>query len=336
MMAAIATLAPTLGVVRACAVLGCNRASYYRWRQADPRPPSPVQRRTSTCRIADAQRAEILAVLVSDRFVDCAPKQVIAALLDDGIYLCSEATMYRILRANRACRERRAQRRHPKYVKPELLATAPNQVWTWDITRLAGPRPGTYFYLYLILDLYARYVVGWAIEASEDGDLAAALLRRTFTLRGIRATQLTCHSDRGSPMKAHVTSAAAAEFGVALSFSRPRVSDDNPFVEAVFKTLKYCARALGRSPSLEAARTGFAVLLDWYHHCHYHTGLALLTPASVYAGHPNAIIAQRQDVLDAAYAATPFRFRKPPVHPALPTVVAINPPEKTVGEPISE
>jgi putative transposase len=322
--AALNYLIPLVGIAAACAALGRSRATYYRDQQPRPTPkPGPTPCRSLTA----SQRENVLAILDSDRFADKAPRQVYAELLDDGEYVCSVRTMYRILAANQQVRERRHQRRHPAYVKPELVARAPNQVWSWDITKVPGPVRGCYFSLYVALDIFSRYVVGWTIARTENAALARAFLADAFERHGIQPGQLVCHADRGTPMTARSTSLLYADLGIIQSHSRPHVSDDNPYSEAAFRHFLYRPEMPERFGSLEDARSFYATLFDWYNERHYHSGIALLTPADVHFGRAAAIITARQVVLDEAYAQHPERFvRHPPRHPTPPAVAWINPP----------
>jgi putative transposase len=325
--AALTHLVPLVGVMAACAALGVNRASYYRG-QLPPRPKSPRPRPVRA--LSDEETQEVLTVLDSDLFMEKAPRQVYAALLDEKRHLCSVRTMYRVLAKQGQVRERRDQRRHPTYVKPELVARAPNQVWSWDITKVPGPIRGINFSLYVLLDIFSRYVVGWTLARSESKRIARSFLAEAFDRHNIAPGQLICHSDRGVPMTAKSTALLYSDLGILASFSRPRVSDDNPYSEAAFKTLKYRPEIPERFGSLEDARTTFASLFDWYNERHYHTGIALLTPADVHRGRGTTIIAARQLVLDAAYQRHPERFAKPPTHPQPPEVSWINPPARTL------
>lgn len=324
MSAGLAALIPIVGIVASCVALGVSRATYYR-RRRPPRPANP--RPTPPRALTFAERGEVLALLDSDRFADKAPAQIYAALLDEGVYVCSIRTMYRVLHDHAQSRERRAQRRHPTYVKPQLVATRPNQVWSWDITKLAGPTSGSYFSLYVVIDIFSRCVVGWDVAHTESARVGQAMLEDAFHRHSIAPGQLTVHSDRGSPMKAKSTALFYADLGITPSFSRPRVSDDNPFSEAAFRTFMYRPAMPDRFGSLEDARTFCAALFDWYNERHYHSGIALLTPADVHHGRHQPIIAARQRVLDAAHANTPDRFvRGRPSHPSPSAVVWINPP----------
>lgn len=261
------------------------------------------------------------------RFQDQAPRQVYASLLDEGTYLCSWSTMYRILRTHDEVRERRNQLRHPTYAKPELLATAPRQLWSWDITKLKGAQPWTYYYLYLIMDVFSRYVVGWMVMEREAATLAEALIAETCGKEGIPPDQLTLHADRGSSMASKPVAQLLADLGVTKTHSRPHVSNDNPYSEAQFKTLKYRPDYPQAFGSLEDARAWTRAFVAWYNHQHHHTALGLLTPAVVHHGLAAEVRTDRQAVLVAAQAAHPERFvRGIPRVPDVPSAVWINPP----------
>jgi putative transposase len=312
---------------RACEALGRSRASHYRHRRPprlgppSPRPPSPR-------RVSDAEAEAIIAVLNSPRFCDHAPAQVWATLLDEGTYLASISTMYRLLRARHQVRERRAQARRPAQVKPELVATGPNQVWSWDITRIAGPYKWTWFHLYVVLDVYSRYAVAWLLAPRESDRLAEQLIAQAVYDQGITDGQLTLHADRGPSMTSKTVAQLLADLGVTQSHSRPHQSNDNPYSEAQFKTLKYCPTFPKRFADLASARTFLAGFFDHYNHHHHHTGIALHTPADVHHGRAAAVRAQRQTVLDAAYTTHPERFRRPPTAPRIPEATWINRPQE--------
>jgi putative transposase len=260
--------------------------------------------------------------------MDKAPAAVYAQLLDEGTYLCSPRTMYRILRGADEIRERRKQARHPVYTKPELLATGPNQVWTWDITMLKGPGKGRHYYLYVILDVFSRYVVGWTVAERESNDLAAWLISETLRKEGITREQLVIHADRGAAMTSKQVAQLLAALGVTKSHSRPHTSNDNPYSEAQFKTLKYHPDFPERFDSLEDAEEYCGGFFEWYNYEHYHSGIAMLTPATVHNGKADETIQHRSAVLERAFDAHPERFvRKKPVHPELPTAAWINPPK---------
>jgi putative transposase len=329
-MSAVDAVRPRIGVKRACSALGVPRASYYRRRWPPPiKRARPKPRRALTA----GEQAEVLEVLHSPRFVDRAPAQVYAALLDEGRYLCSIRSMYRILGEHGESRERRDQCRRPAYARPELLATAPNQVWSWDITKLRGPRKWTYFYLYVLLDIFSRYVVGWLLAQRESAALAKELIEESTRKQGIKPGQLLVHADRGSPMVARSTALLMSDLGITPSHSRPHVSNDNPFSEAQFKTLKYRPTFSDRFGSLEDARGFCRPFFSWYNTEHYHSGLGLLTPHDVHYNRHQTILRGRQVVLDIAYARHPERFvRQPPTPQPAPTAVWINPPVTSRGD----
>jgi len=285
--------------------------------------------------LTDVERRRVLEVLHELRFVDKAPRQVWAELLDEDVYLCSVSTMYRILAAQGETRERRRQATHPTTVKPELVATAPNQVWSWDISKLRGPEKWTYYYLYVVIDVYSRYVVGWMVATRESAKLAERLLADTIAKQRVARDQLTVHADRGSSMASKPVAFLLADLGVTKSHSRPHCSNDNPYSEANFKTLKYCPAFPGRFGSIQDARTFCAAFFEHYNHIHRHAGLGLQTPASVHYGTATQVRQQRAATLDAAYAANPARFRhRRPHPPKLPTVAWINePPPKGSSNP---
>jgi putative transposase len=325
---ALSQLVTRVGVAPACAALGLSRAQYYRRKKpVAERKPRPTPPRA----LSVAERAEVLEVLDSERFVDEPVRQVYAQLLDEQRYLCSPRTMYRILAAaNQVC-DRRRQRQHPTYVRPELVATKPNQVWSWDITKIPGPLAGHFFNLYVMLDIFSRFVVGWTLVARESKEVAKDFLLATFREHRIVPGQLTCHSDRGVSMVAKSTVQLYVDLSITSSFSRPRVSNDNPYSESAFKTLKYHPDMPERFGSVEDARRFFAALFAWYNERHRHTGIALLTPSDVHHGRAAAVIAKRQGALDAAYQARPERFvAHPPTHPELPPAAWINPPPPTL------
>lgn len=313
---------------KAAALLGRARATHYRHRQPlvlGPKPPRPAPANALT----ETERQHVLSVLRSPEFCDLAPAQVWARLLDDGIYLCSISTMYRLLTVAGENRERRRQRTHPAKKKPELMATAPNQVWSWDITKLRGPTRGVYFELFVIIDIYSRYVVGWTVAAAETGELAKEFIDAAIAGQGIEADQLTLHADRGTSMTSKPVAQLLVDLGVARSHSRPHVSNDNPFSEANFKTLKYCPAFPGSFGSIQDARLFCETFFAHYNHEHRHSGIGLHTPASVHYGTATEIRAKRARTLDTAYAANPDRFRgRRPTPPKLPKVAWINDPSR--------
>ncbi len=303
---------------------------------APPLPP-PVARNADTVMprvhpraLGEAEQQAVMEVLDSSRFRDAAPASVYATLLDAGIYLASERTMYRLLAAAGQTRARRDQLVHPTYCKPELLATAPNQVWSWDITKLLGPAKWTYFYLYVILDIYSRYVVGWMVAHREHADLAERLIAETIPKQAVPAGQLTLHADRGSSMTSKPVAFLLADLGVTKTHSRPHVSNDNPYSESQFKTLKYRPGFPDRFASIEEARAFCQNFFRWYNTEHRHSGIGLLPPKVVHYGQAQAAYDARCQVLAAAHAAHPERFvRQAPRPPQLPTAAWINPPTPT-------
>ena len=331
---AITELAPTIGVRGACQAVGAAQAGYYRRHRQSPAPsrpaPIPHGERVQPRALSLSERRAILNQLHSDRFVDLAPAEVWATLLDEGVYLGSVSTFYRLLRQAGEIRERRRQATHPATIKPELVDTAPNQVWSWDITKLRGAAKWTYYSLYVILDIFSRYVVGWMVASRESAALAEVLIRQTVAKQGIGRDQLTIHADRGSSMTSKPVAFLLADLGVIQSHSRPHVSDDNPYSEAQFKTMKYRPDFPSQFASIEAARAHCQVFFPWYNEEHRHTGLGLHTPADVHYGTVEAVRDKRATVLDDAYRAHPERFvRHPPEPPTLPTHSWINPPDPT-------
>lgn len=313
---------------RAAALLGRARATHYR-RQKPPVAGPPAPRPTPANALSETERRHVLSMLRSPEFCDLAPAQVWARLLDDGIYLCSIATMYRLLAAAGENRERRRQRTHPAKKKPELIATAPNQVWSWDITKLRGPSRGVYYELFVILDIYSRYVVAWCVAPAETGELAREFVDAAIASQGVAPDQLTLHADRGTSMTSKPVAQLLVDLGVARSHSRPHVSNDNPYSEAAFKTLKYCPAFPGSFGSIQDARAFCETFFAYYNHEHRHSGIGLHTPASVHYNTATEIRAQRTATLDAAYAANPDRFRgRRPSPPKLPTVAWINDPSR--------
>ena len=324
-MIAVTDATAALGVEPACRALGLSRATLYRGR----RPVVVVPPRSAPPRALAAVERQGVLDLLHTRFVDQAPAQVYATLLDEGTYLCSARTMYRLLDAAHEIKERRDQVRRPHYAAPELLATRPNEVWSWDITKLLGPTKWTYFYLYVILDIFSRYVVGWMLAPRESAALAERLIAETCAKHGIMPGQLTLHADRGSSMRSKPVALLLADLGVTKTHSRPQVSNDNPFSEAQFRTLKYCPQFPDRFGSIEDGRAFCQPFFRWYNHDHQHSGLGFLAPAVVHFGDAPAVRAHRQVVLAAAYVAHPERFVNGPPRPAdLPTAVWINPPVK--------
>jgi putative transposase len=327
-MDAVQQLAPTVGIESACDALGVVRASFYRRPVFGPMPlvirPAPARA------LGEQERETVRAVLNSARFQDCAPAAIQATLLDEGQYLCSTRTMYRVLEQDGATRERRAQLTHPEYRKPELLATAPNQLWSWDITKLRGPAKWTYFYLYVILDVFSRYVVGWMVAPRESAVLASKLIEETSEKQIILPDQLTIHADRGSSMRSKPVAFLLADLSITKTHSRPYTSNDNPYSESQFRTLKYRPEFPDRFGSLQDARAFCHTFFAWYNQDHRHSGIGMMSPAMVHHGVAPEVRENRQLILDAAYAAHPDRFvRRPPVPLPLPKEVWINKPQNS-------
>jgi putative transposase len=332
--AAVTELAPRIGTRAACAAAGVAQASWYRRHRVSPAPPrrEPVHQRdrVQPRALAPAERQAILGVLHSDRFADVSPEEAWAVLLDEGTYLGSVSTFYRVLRAGGEVRERRRQATHPARVKPELQADGPNQVWSWDISKLHGPAKWTYYHLYVILDIYSRYVAGWMVASCESAALAEKLIAATCAKQSISPNQLTIHADRGSSMTSKPVTFLLADLGVIQSHSRPHVSNDNPYSESQFKTLKYRPSFPARFASIQQARAWCQDFFPWYNSEHRHSGLGLHTAADVHHDRTGPIQAARTATLSAAYATHPERFvRKPPAPPELPATAWINqPPQK--------
>ena len=327
-MAAVAEVAPEVATTPVCHALGLARATVYRRRRPPahgPRRPRPTPGRA----LAQSERQAVLDELHAEPFCDRSPYEVHATLLERGRYLCAPRTMYRILARNHEVRERRNQLRHPNYAKPELVASGPNQVWSWDITKLKGPAKWVYYYLYVVLDIFSRYVVGWLLAQHENAGLAQRLIRETCTKQGVEPGQLILHADRGAPMTSKTLSQLLADLGVEKTHARPHVSDDNPFSESQFKTLKYSPGFPDRFGSPEHARDVSRMLLSWYNHEHHHSALLYLTPALVHYGRADVVLAERHQVQLAAYREHPERFvNGPPRLQTLPPDVWINPPDK--------
>ena len=323
-MAIVTEQQATLGVAPACRALAVPRATYYRWRK--PTEGVPAVRRVPRA-LPPEERQQVLAVLNDDRFADLPPAEVYATLLDEGKYLCSMRTMYRILQENAQVQERRRQLQHPRYAAPELLATGPNQLWSWDITKLKGPVKWTYFYLYVILDVFSRYVVGWLAAVQESATLAQRLIQQTCARQGIEEGKLTIHADHGPAMIAKSVALLLADLGVTKTHGRPHVSNDNPYSESQFKTLKYSPEFPERFGSLQDVRSFLVDFFQWYNTMHHHSGLGLMTPFDVHYGLAGCRFTEREAVLRNAFAATPERYvRGVPKPPALPQAVWINKP----------
>jgi putative transposase len=320
-------LTPIAGTRPACRALGAAPATIYRRR----RPPAPRARRPRprpARALSETERQAVLDELHSERFVDCSPAQVYATLLDEGRYLASERTMYRLLeQTHGSVRERRNQLTHPAYAKPELLARRPNELWSWDVSKLKGPANWSWFYLYVILDVFSRYVVGWTVQEREAAQVATALIAQAVEQQQIEDGTLTVHADRGAAQRSRLVAFLLADLGVTKTHSRPYTSTDNPYSEAQFKTLKYRPEFPKRFGSLLEARAFCREFFRWYNHEHRHSAIGLMAPAAVHYGHAAELHAKRAAVLAEAYAHTPERFvRRPPRPPALPTAAWINKP----------
>ena len=320
-------LAALVGMRQACAAIGIARATMQR--RVKPRLRTVAKSRARSERaLTDEERAAILAVAHTERFADYSVREIYAKLLDEGTYLGSISTMYRVLRDAGETRERRRLATHPAAIKPELAATAPNQVWSWDITKLLGPQKWTYYHLYVVLDVYSRYVVGWRLEARESAALATELFTETIAKENVNPTLLTVHSDGGTSMTSKTLTQLFADLGVVKSRSRPHVSNDNPFIESHYKTLKYCPTYPGAFANIEQARSYCRRFFAWYNAEHRRSGIALLTPEDVHLGRVDQRRQARRDVLQAAYARNPNRFvNGTPEPPKLEPTVFINQPE---------
>ena len=336
-MTGVETLIPIVGIVLACAALAISRGSMHR--RLRPMVSCAKPRPTPARALSAVEKGIVLDALRSERFVDQSPSEVVYTLLDEGEYLCSVRGMYRILAANAEVRERRDQLRHPAYARPELLATGPNQVWSWDITALRGPGKSKHFYLYVIIDIFSRKTVGWMVARQQNGSLAKRLIRESCRREGLDPSALIIHSDRGTQMRGKTLAQLYADLDITASFSRPQVSNDNPFSEAQFKTMKYCSEFPDHFDSMSQATTFCRRFFAWYNEEHRHSGLRYLTPNQVHSGSSATVVTARQRVLDAAHAKHPERFvRRAPRALAPPAAVYINPPEEMLnvpGEPIS-
>jgi putative transposase len=323
---------PMLGTRAARMAVGRARATHYR-RQAPPTPASTTPRPAPPNKLTDEEMGQILDVLRSPRFVDLSPAQVFHILLDEGTYLASVSTYYRLLRAAGEVHERRRQATHPPRVRPELVARRPLVVWSWDITKLRGPKNGEHYDLYVVLDIFSRYVVAWCVAPTESGELAKELIADAVARHQVPPGQLTVHADRGSSMTSNPVVELLAFLGIGRTHSRPHVSNDNPFSEAQFKTLKYCPAFPERFGCIEDAGAFCETFFAYYNHEHRHSGIGYHTPASVHYGTATEVRAQRQVTLDAAYAANPTRFRhRRPEPPKLPAVAWINEPTEDAAQ----
>lgn len=329
---ALEELAPLVGRTQACQALGINRPTWYAQNRTSPPPPRPPrQRRPHPKALSQAERAEVAATLNGERFADTAPAEVWATLLDEGVYLCSESTMYRILRERGEVRERRRQGTHPPRKKPELMADAVNTVWSWDVTKLRGPEPRTFYFLYTMIDIYSRYTVGWMVAECESDDLARQFIEDTVDKQAVPADRLTIHSDRGAIQTAKSVAVLMADLGVTRSHSRPKVSNDNPYSESQYKTIKYRPDYPKQFQGLGHARSWCADFFDWYHHDHRHCGIGYHTPHDVHHGLADRVREYRADILTDAYQRHPERFvHQHPQPPEIPTQAWINKPTEDI------
>jgi len=330
MMPALQQVRQLLPTTAACRLLGVSRASLHRsgHPRYGPKPAPPAREHPSA--LTGPEREQVLAVLDDDRFADKAPEQVWAVLLDDGRYLCSVSTMYRVLHSHSQIRERRAQAKHPARVIPELVATGPDQVFSWDITKLKGPVKGCYYDAYVIMDIYSSKIIHCQVNAGESGLLAREFLTQAIIANGGAAPRWV-HSDNGTSMTSKTVAGLLADCHITRSLSRPHTSNDNPYSEALFKTVKYCPAFPDRFGSLADARAFMATFVDYYNHHHRHSGIGLHTAATVHDGTWRAIAARRQTVLDQAYKAHPDRFhRGRPTIPTVPVKAWINQPRPTI------
>jgi transposase InsO family protein len=334
-MDAFHELQPTTSIASACAALGVSRAGIYRQRAPARHNMPPKPRTACALALSQTERQNILEILDSERFVDVAPATIYATLLDEGRYHGSVRTLYRVLESAQQTGERRRQRKHPVYTKPELLATQPNEVWSWDITKLKGPIKWSYFHLYVILDIFSRYVVGWMIAPRETAELAKQLIAETVDKQNVDPGTLTLHADRGTSMRSKPVAALLVDLDVTKTHSRPHISDDNPYSEAQFKTFKYRPEFPERFGSIEDARAHCQTFFQWYNTAHRHSGIGYMTPHAVHHGEAAALNLKRLETLNVAFIAHPERFRGiAPRPPALPTAAWINPPKKDIALPI--
>jgi len=326
-------LADDVGVKPACDAIGTSRATLYRRRKAAPKGPAkprPAPPRS----LSPEERRAVLELLHSEPFVDMAPRPIHAKLLEEGAYLCSPRTMYRLLAASGESRERRQPTTHREFQRPELLATRPNEVWTWDVTWLRGPEKGERYALYVMLDLFSRYAIGWMLAHTENGELAADFIQQCFEHQRVEPGALVVHSDRGSAQKSEKVSKLTDKLQIARSYGPPRVCNDNPYSESLNKTTKYHVDYPDRFSSFDDAKTYCRRFFEWYNHEHRHSGIAMLTPASVHAGTHAALVARRQATLDMAYEAHPERFiNGKPLAAQPPDAVYLNKPEEK-AEPV--
>ena len=317
------------GITEACTAFGVSRATLHRLR--NPKPKQKIKKHNHR-RLTDAEEKEVLDVLTNDRFVDESVPEIYATILDKGTYLCSQRTMYRVLERHKAVHERRDQCHHPEYTKPELLATGPNQVWSWDITKLKGSQKWSYYHLYVIMDIYSRYVVGWMVATRESAVLAERLIHETCLKQNIDPDQLTIHADRGSSMRSKLVAQLMADMGITKTHSRPHTSNDNPYSESQFKTMKYRHTFPKTFGCIEDAKTFLREFFEWYNCQHRHSGIGSITPESLHTGEAYKIREKRCQTLEEAYLKNPERFVKGlPQPPEIPEAAWINKPEKMIA-----
>ncbi len=326
---ALENLTALIGRTRACAAVGIHRPTWYRHHRSSPAPHRPHREPAPhPAKLSSEEEQQVLAVLRGERFVDVAPAEVWATLLDEGTYLCSESTMYRLLRRTGEVRERRRGSTHPPRKKPELEATAPNQVWSWDVTVLPGPEKRVRYFLYSMIDIFSRYTVAWMVADAESEALTAQFITSAYEKQGVNPGEVTLHADRGAIQTARSVAVLMADLGVTKSHSRPKTSNDNPYSEAHFKTLKYRPDYPRRFGSIQDAKAWCADFFDWYHFDHRHSGIGLHTPFDVHHGLARTVRDKRAFILTEAYHRHPERFAgKPPEPPKIPETAWINKPE---------
>lgn len=318
------------GAKEACKAFGVSKATFFRHR--DPKPKNEKKRKRHHRQLSETEEKMVLENLTCERFIDESVPEIYTTLLDEDQYLCSQRTMYRILHKHASTRDRRDQLHHPEYKKPELLACGPNQVWSWDITKLKGPTKWSYYYLYVIIDIYSRCVVGWMIARRESAVLAERLIQETCETQGIEKNQLTIHADRGTAMRSKLVAQLLADLGITKSHSRPYTSNDNPYSESQFKTMKYYHKFPKTFGSIEDAEIFLRGFFEWYNRQHKHSGIGYVSPESLHTGQAFQIRENREKVLVGAYEKHPERFvRGVPQPPRIPQAAWINKPKESVA-----
>lgn len=319
----------TATIQELCEGFQIGEATYYRWKNKKKKPVEKPEKPRHWKRLSEDEESEVMELMTSERFIDMAPAAIYATLLDDGEYLCSERTMYRYLERNAAVKERRNQRVHPEYKKPELLATRPKQLWSWDITKLKTGRKCEYLHLYVIIDVYSRFVVGWMVAEKECSILAEQFIAETCFKEEIERDQLTIHADRGAAMKSKTVYQLMCDLGITKTHSRPHVSNDNPYSESQFKTMKYHSTFPRKFGCLEDAKSFLRGWFEWYNFKHKHSGIEMMSPHDVHSGKYKAILEKRQMVLNQAFLKMPHRFnkKKPKVQNLSEAVWINKPPE---------